>query len=168
MKCLPVAALLAVASGCVIPIAPEFEDPEVNYPPYVVRTDPRAGEIITPPPGEQAEIEVTLGDPNVRDPLYVRWVFDYPKYDPSVSRLAQEFTLPPAPNGGQERGRFRIAPSCSVHGIALGASPHRLMMIASDRPFVKAEMAPEENRYDTPSPGGYVVRAMWILNLECR
>src|SRR5690348_6386739 len=92
--------LLLAASGCVIPVAPQFDDPEPNFPPFVISSDPGEGEIVTPGQAQDNStraITVRLGDHNLSDRLYVRWLVDYPSADPSAVRLEAEFVYQPSP-----------------------------------------------------------------------
>src|SRR5207302_72257 len=75
----PLCVALFAMSGCVIPVAPQFDDPEQNYPPYIVSSDPGEGSIFTPgATPDDRDIAVTLADQNLNDHLFVRWIFDYP------------------------------------------------------------------------------------------
>lgn len=157
-----------------IPLAPDFEDPESNYPPYVFSSTPAVGEVITfNQTGNQTstpEITVTVADPNRGDLLYVRWIFDYPKYDDNSRLVAWDANpVPPASNGGEVREPLRFAPSCSLHNIARGPTEHRLLLVVSDRPFINPDVArPPEYRLDAIPDGARRVRASWTLKLECR
>ena len=71
-----------LASGCVIPWGPQFDDPEPNHPPYVVTSSPTVGEIFTLGITMQnRDISTTLSDRNVNDHLFIRWLVDYPSTD---------------------------------------------------------------------------------------
>src|SRR4051812_10099411 len=84
---IPLAALFC--GGCVIPIAPQWDDAEINYPPYVVSSAPSEGDIFTPglttpstclataPACERRDISATLSDENINDHLFIRWLVDY-------------------------------------------------------------------------------------------
>ncbi len=162
----PFAALVCLAVGCVVPVSPRFEDPEENFPPYLVESRPPVGSIVTAADGE-AEFSVTLADPNLADRLYVRWIFDYPTYQ-DVTRVAEGPILPPSADGTEVRDPIRIAASCVVHNIARGLTQHRLMLAVSDRPFVKASDAPADFRVTTVPKEARLLRAVWFVNLECK
>src|SRR5437660_9514569 len=93
-------APLITIGACVIPVAPQFDDPEQNFPPFVVTSDPGVGEIFTPGQDETGTatrvIVVTLGDHNLGDPLYLRWLLDYPSTDPDGGQLLMVAQLPPS------------------------------------------------------------------------
>ncbi len=160
------ALALVLAPACVIPVAPQFDDPEENFPPYIIDSRPPVGSIVTASEGE-AEFTVTLADPNLADRLYVRWIFDYPTYQ-DVTRLAEGPILPPSADGTEVRDPIRMAASCVVHNIAHGLTQHRLMLAVSDRPFVKAADAPPDFRVTTVPKDARLLRAVWVLNLECK
>jgi hypothetical protein len=158
------AVLLAgLASGCVIPVGPHFDDPEANYPPYVVSSNPVVGEIFTPGMTDQdRELTVTLSDQNLNDNLSVRFLIDYPGTDTSTAHLFYLATL--AATGMPERGALRMRPQCDRIGI--GPGMHRMMMSVSDRPFLDAlagdDVDPEAPLDSVPDEAKRI-RVSWIL-----
>lgn len=161
-------APLASTSACVIPLAPEFQDPEENYPPFVLSSDPPEGSRITPAEVVRP-IKVTLGDQNLSDTLFARWTFDYPPRDPAISRFAQEDEI--ARSGTVTRRTIQIEPSCFRHNIARGLLQHRLTLSVSDRPFLDPEnnepVSPEAP-LDSFRAGAHRVRITWVLEIECK
>src|SRR5256885_16498538 len=121
-------------SACVIPVAPQFDDPEQNFPPFVVTSDPGVGEIFTPGQDETGMatrvIVVTLGDQNLNDPLYLRWLLDYPSTDPDGGQLLIVAQLPPS--GRPDRSPARFVPTCPIRGT----NTHRLVLSGSHRPLL--------------------------------
>ena len=89
---------------------------------------------------------------------------DYPAFDASATRMAQEFRLPTT--GKAERGKIRFAPNCADDKIASGLSSHRITLSVADRPFLPEDQAPDPLRFDSVPAEGFVVRATWILNLD--
>src|SRR6185312_2512375 len=71
--------LVSSMSGCVAPVAPNFQDPvgEPNVPPYIVSATPLFGTVIA----SNTIPQVTVTDQNVGDRLAYQWVIDYPPYD---------------------------------------------------------------------------------------
>ena len=159
---LAVSALLA--GGCVVPVAPQWDDPEVNYPPYVVGSDPTVGEIFTPGTSdENREIAATLSDLNLDDHLFIRWLVDYPTSDTSSPHLLLAVDYPPT--GKPVRSTVHIRPGCQV--IGRGPGTHRLMMSVSDRKYLDAlngdpvdPMAPLDSVPDDANR----IRVMWLIN----
>ncbi len=140
------AALPLWACACVVPLAPQFEDPAGNYPPYVISSSPPAGAELPAPaqsPTSADTIEVTLGDPNLEDILVCRWIIDYPPYDGFLSRVAQEVTLPTT--GAVKREPIRFAASCADIQTGSGLPSHRVTLSVADRPFLPPEQAPDPN-----------------------
>jgi hypothetical protein len=161
--------LITVTSGCVIPVAPKFDDPEPNFPPFYVESNPGVGSILTfqGMSGDAREIAVTIADQNLGDHLFTKWIFDYPPYDDrSRVVLFNEYN----PTGEVVRGTLRIQPSCSQK-IAGGSSQHRLVLSISDREFLNADngdiVAPEA-RLDSVPEGAQNIRLFWLINLECQ
>jgi hypothetical protein len=150
--------LAALAGGCVIPVGPHFDDPEDNYPPYVVTSNPAVGDIFTP--GDR-EITVTLSDQNLNDNLYIRFLMDYPGSE--TARLLLPATLPPT--GVLERGAVRVQPRCGEVGV--GPGQHRLMMAVADRPFLNTFAGDDvdpEAPLDSVPEGAKRIRVFWVLN----
>lgn len=162
------AAALAATSGCVIPIAPQFED-EPNYPPFIEKADPLEGEEVEGPPNGRATFLVTVGDPNIHDVLYVRWIFDYPKLVDGTSQVA-EGTRRLEPNGRMIREPIAFEPSCVLHPIARGLTRHRLLLVVSDREYLRpiAGQVPPLAPLDAVPDGSIPARAAWVINMECR
>jgi hypothetical protein len=155
------ALMVATAGGCIIPVAPQFEDAEPNYPPFLVSSTPGEGDIFTQGEEERA-IAVTLGDHNLRDDLSVRFLIDYPGGDMSPSHKIFELIVPPS--GTAVRQTVRIQPSCSL--LQLTPGPHRLTMAAADRPYLDAlagDSVPPEAPLDSPKDGN-AIRVVWLLN----
>ena len=159
------AALPLWISACVVPVAPQFEDPGGNYSPFVVSSVPIAGAELSASPDTTNTIQVIMGDPNLDDFLKARWLIDYPPYDPAISRLAREDRLPSS--GSLSRELIRFAPSCSDNQIAAGPASHRVTLSVADRPFLPADQAPPDLQLDSAPTEGFVVRATWVVDLSC-
>jgi hypothetical protein len=164
---LPIRALLLsglVFAGCVIPVSPEFEDAERNYPPFLITSNPSEADIFTQgTTGEDREIAVTLADHNLHDNLFVRWLVDYPGANMATSRPIREDILPPS--GSFERSTYRIQPGCDSLGLTPG--PHRLVLAVADRRFLDVfagDSVSPEAPLDTPDGDGIRIRVVWTLN----
>jgi hypothetical protein len=162
--------LAMTMSACVIPIAPQFDDPEVNYPPFVVDSDPAIGDILTPAaampggaPPPQRVITVTLGDHNLNDVLFLRLLMDYPTTDPDGGQLVAVPAARP-PSGRVDRTPFRLVPPpCS----SAGAGTHRLVLSVSDREFLdrtNGDSVSTEAPLDSVRATANRMRAVWLLN----
>jgi len=161
LRALP--ALLLAISGCVVPVGPEWSDPEGNSPPTISETSPAIGSILDFGPTGNAALglAVVLADPDTKDTLSVRWIIDYPPYVDGVSHVAAlPLTLP----GGDQvkRAPIRFAPSCSDDAISRDFSNHRLLLAVSDRPF-----ADDSQILDSVPTGNYLVEGSWIFALDC-
>lgn len=145
--------------GCVLPLAPEFQE-EQNLPPVVVDVSPPEGITVLDP---DAVFEALVQDPNENDTLYARWLIDYPPYDPAISRLSE---LSPLPNA--ERIAFR--PDCIFNAISPTVTGyHRLMLVVSDRPFIRrqGDQAPSDNVFDETPADANVIRLTWYFQKTC-
>ena len=153
--------LLAI-SGCVVPIGPEWTDPERNQPPTISYATPPIGSVLDFSASGNAAmgLEIGLADQNTRDTLYVRWIIDYPPYVDGQSHPA----LPQALPGGDQilRPTIRYAPNCSDQAISHDFSNHRLLLAVSDRPF-----RDDPQVLDLVQDGNYRVEASWSFTLSC-
>jgi hypothetical protein len=157
------ALLTLLAGGCVIPVAPQFDDPESNYPPYVVTSTPMVGDIFTPGMTTQdRDISAALSDQNLHDTLFIRFLIDYPGTDTSTAHLFFLATLPPS--GANDRGSVHVRPECARIGI--GPGMHRLMMSVSDRPYLDALVGDDvdpEAPLDSVPESANRIRVVWTL-----
>jgi hypothetical protein len=158
-------------SACVIPVAPQFDDPEVNYPPFVEDCDPSVGDIITPAaampgggdPAPQRVIMVTLGDHNLNDVLFLRLLLDYPTTDLDGGQLVAVPAARP-PSGRVDRTPFKLVPPPCT---SAGAGTHRLVLSVSDREFLdrtNGESVSPDAPLDSVRATANRMRAVWILN----
>jgi hypothetical protein len=162
----PLVALSAILSaGCIIPVAPQWDDAEVNYAPYLVSSNPSEGDIFTPGMTMQGrDISVTLSDQNINDNLFIRWLLDYPSGDMSQSHLIREVEIPPS--GMVIRQVVHIQPDCAL--MQLGSGLHRWVMSVSDRKFLD-ELNGDDDvdptaPLDSVPPEANRTRVPWVLN----
>ena len=130
-------------SGCIVPIAPEFQDPpkQPNYEPSFELVMPFGETTVQMP----AMFSVVINDPNPQDTLHVRWAADYPAYTAARSRLlVDELTIPP---GATRKAELRFTSDDPCHGMVPG-SDHKLVIIVADRPFRDANQFTAEFRYN--------------------
>src|SRR3954465_6904477 len=150
-------------TACVIPIGPQSDDAEPNFPPFVETSDPGVGEIFSPTQDGSPFVTVTLGDQNLGDTLFLRWLLDYPSAEPDGGQVLME--VEPAPTGKVDRGPVRYVPTCPKPS----SSPtlHRLVLSVSDRRFLdetKGESVSRDAPKDSPQVGANRMRAVWLLN----
>jgi hypothetical protein len=153
--------------GCVLPLAPSFDDPpaERNYAPTLVDFRPVQG-FVSPGP-----LTVTVSDPNVGDDLVVRWIVEYPPYNSDRTR-----GLPDDPFIHSADGKQLLKPSernISCLSLAQGISAHPITALISDRAFLccdalhdGANLTAEEKLTKLPS-NALSVEAHWVVNASC-
>ena len=162
----PTIPILASAlSGCILPLAPEFQAVE-NAPPYVVRADPRIGAQVQ---SEDMSFVVTVRDPNPGDRLYARWLVDYPRSDMPATLPGREDVLPAPdePNVPNEQ-TLRFKPECALHGITNATTQHQLMLVVADRPFIAETDLKLPNYWDSTPTSAGVVYSVWEFRKACR
>jgi hypothetical protein len=156
---------LVALSGCVFPIGPEWSDPQSNYPPTISSANPPIGSTLggDADGGLPAGVEVVLADQNTADILYVRWIVDYPPFDPNLSRVALAQRQP----GGKQllRPAIRYAPNCNDDAISRDSPNHRLLLAVTDRPFASGDDL-SQPPLDAPN-GDYLVEGSWNFVLTC-
>jgi hypothetical protein len=71
-------AVASLTSACIIPVAPEFQDPPgaANSPPEILNPDPLWGEEVAATPTVLRTFSFTFSDVNADDTLWVRWTVD--------------------------------------------------------------------------------------------
>jgi hypothetical protein len=162
-------AAVLLLGGCVVPVAPEFQDPPAsqNYAPYILDSDPALGAIATATTTTDVTFNVTVSDPNVGDALTVRWILDYPPYSANT-RAQQDETLAPATDGQvHERTLPPFRPDCVLSSLAKIPS-HQVMVVVSDRGFLPVENpgAPSTDLTRIPDDG-HKVTGTWTLDVDC-
>jgi hypothetical protein len=162
-----ITALLLPMSACVLPIAPEFQDPPAtpNYAPVFLAVEPPIGTIVKLAATDQALFTVTVSDPNAADDLYVRFIVDYPPYSVSNTRTTDKQPVQHRDDGKILNMDVPFEPSCTSPGLAVGLPRHQIMAVLADRPFVKPPPPADLTRVVEP---GKTVIATWTLELECK
>jgi hypothetical protein len=147
--------LVSIMSACVLPIAPEFQDPpsSANIAPAILDATPALGSIVTATnPSSVPSFTVFASDMNVGDTLRVRWIADFPPFTANTRVLAERtFTQPDD----------SVTPDCVVNNLAK-IPQHQIMVVVADGDFASAldltklkDMTRKE------------VIGSWILNLDC-
>ena len=156
--------MMFAGSSCVIPIGPEFTDPE-NYPPFVVSSSPAEGEVLSVATGSR-QVTLRVGDQNIGDQLFIRWLIDYPAYS-AASRIGRDDRAPTT--GEAFRGPVAFVPDCRDHNIARELPEHRVTASISDREFLpQTGSVPSEARFDSVPEGAHRLRVTWTFKqLEC-
>jgi hypothetical protein len=163
--------LISAMSACVLPIAPEFQDPPAspNFSPQILSASPDIGSIVTAPsPTTIPTFIVTVTDPNFGDTLHVRWLADYPPSTANTRTLTRDQTFPPNSNGGAVNGSSMVIPNCNADNLAR-IPQHQIMMVVGDRMFDDSPppqgMLPDLTKLQ--GTDGLKAIATWVLNLEC-
>ena len=159
-------SLLAGFSACVVPVGPEWTDPQSNYPPTIHSASPPVGSVLglDPDAGVPIMVQVVLADQNTKDKLYSRFIIDYPPFVDGVSRLAWQNIS----DGGDqiERAALLFAPNCNDDQIARGFTSHRLLLAVSDRPFASDDSS--LTIPDKVQDGNFLVEAGWQFVMDCQ
>jgi hypothetical protein len=154
-------------AGCVVPLEPAFSDPSPNHPPYLVQAKPAVTSVVrvSTNANPMPVIEVRLGDQNLQDVLYFRWLLDDPAdVADTGSRLLMESALPPSDR--ETRDPLRFSPNCADHRLTDLPTP-RIVLVVADRPFLPPEDAPSDSRWTTANDPGFVLEATWLLAPSC-
>jgi hypothetical protein len=93
--------LLLAMSACVLPIAPEFQDPPAaaNYAPFFQFVDPPLGTRVTAAPDKVTTFTLQISDPNLGDNLHVRFISDFPPFTSNTRVLEPDLTIPHRADG---------------------------------------------------------------------
>jgi hypothetical protein len=156
--------LTMTSFGCVLPLAPSFDDPpaERNYAPTLAQSLPPQGIAGLGP------LSVTVSDPNVGDSLVVRWIADFPPYNSDRTRILLEQDISSSADG-RPLYATRETPSLNCFYLAPGNS-HPVMALVADRPFFTRAEAPNLSDAEllTALPTNALsVEAHWVLDIPC-
>jgi hypothetical protein len=154
--------LLAVASSmsaCIIPVAPNFQDPpsQPDSVPYLqtVFPTPIFNSIFTlQVPTATYEVYVSDPDPGVAT-LYYQWVFDYPPVGATAPRLA---------NSGMNSPPFKLDQdvSCKRVDATTPSTTHRLELFVATGSFDSSAAT-----YGTTvDPNAFVVSGGWTIQFQ--
>jgi hypothetical protein len=158
------------AAGCVVPIGPRFDEAEPLAAPHVVNAVPPAGSVVSKVEGQELpSFEVFLSDPNVRDVLYGRIIYNFPPFEPNT-RWRRVNDLTPAANLGERRGAMTFRPNCVFDNLPRGIKQHRMMLVIADRPFLEDALdnRPAEEAIVALPDDARTTRVQWLLNMECQ
>lgn len=155
--------LLFIMSACVLPIAPEFQDPPAsqNFAPFFIDTTPLAGSIVTASP-KVPPFTVVVGDPNLGDSLVVRWIADFSPQSDLTSAMETD-QVPQSAGGQSNSGQVTINPNCALHHLARIAT-HQIKAVVADRQFLDPGTPIDFERLPVD---GLKDSRTWILNLDC-
>jgi len=150
-------------SGCIIPVAPDFQDPvgSPNYSPYWYReAQPPFGTPFTIT-GSFYDFTVVASDPNLTDPLWVQWAIDYPPFRMGVTNaITGMMPVAPTPDGSRS---FSLRVSCNLLLMANANSFHQLEVIVSD---AEPAFHPNGPFNDVPE-GRFAIQGDWTFYLPC-
>ena len=160
--------LVAVASSmsaCVIPVAPEFQDPPPapDAPPWIVSSKPEPVSVpVTIPPQGMAAFSANVADATAGATIFYQWVFDYPPYDSNLTRSLGGAQMTETGPAGQPVGI--PGPSISCTGISPPPGPgpnHLFALILADAPF-------SNNRLGQFDDGtGMAPTYIWPVDMPC-
>jgi hypothetical protein len=153
--------LTMTSFGCVLPLAPSFDDPpaERNYAPTLTTFAPPQG-FVSP-----GALSVTVSDPNVGDDLVVRWILEYPPFSDRTHRLKDDHFTHSA--DGKELQQPSEAPDLGCLSLAQGISAHPITALVADRAFLVRPDLPLEEQLTALPTGALTVEAHWVLNVTC-
>jgi hypothetical protein len=150
-------------SACVLPIAPEFQDPPAsrNFDPTFVVTEPKVGAAVT-----KASFRVTVTDPNVGDDLYVRWIANFPPASGDTRAIKDDFKRH-SNDGTPLFAEFSIEPEC-IRDLVANLPSHRVMVVISDRPFLGLmQPGSPDIDYARIAPNAGRLIGTWTLDQLC-
>jgi hypothetical protein len=160
--------LLAAASSmsaCIIPVAPDFQDPQSrpDSPPKLTNFMPEFG-LTTSVPASGAPFSVSASDPDPGTTFYIRWVVDYPPYTattnplPPVELPAPAEGEPPLTIGQPIDCTYIRDPSTSTHSVEL---------IVADVPLAAPDTTKANAFEQLTNPAGAIAYGRWPINITC-
>jgi hypothetical protein len=159
-------------SACVLPIAPEFQDPPAaaNVAPSFTDVVPPIGMIVDGTPTRVPVFTVSVTDMNLGDNLHVRFLADFPPFTANTRTLMKDTEIAHRTDGRPILQDVSETPNCTVDSLAK-IPQHQIMAIVADRPFddspPPAGMTADLTKLLDPAGDGRKTIATWTLNLEC-
>jgi hypothetical protein len=161
-------------SACIIPVAPNFQDPPSvpDAPPYLSNFQANSqatnvGEIVTIPGAGQVTFSANVTDNDVGHPLRYLWTLDYPPFKNGVTKLLNQGDVTPPLDGQPIKMQLTQIVDCNFIGRP-SEGAHQLELIVADRDFSKAPDLTADNVLDSiDDPTGFVVRASWTIVASC-
>ena len=152
-------------SACILPLAPEFQDPPAsqNFSPIITDSLPPLGSIVTKVGNVTPMFRVTISDPNLGDDLHVRWLADYPPASSNTRTIQEDLTIPHPVNGQPLHQDVSVPVDCALETLAPIAQ-HQVEVVVADRPFPLQPTGGDLT--SVPLPGLSVVGS-WTLILNC-
>ena len=150
-------------SACVVPVAPNFQDPPVSEPniaPYMVTATPDFGSYVAI--GNTQDFMVTVTDQNVGDDLSFQWVVDYPPYTENT-RLGTAGFSPHSVNGTPQMALTKQEPPPCGLNLEPTIAVHQLELIAADREFDQTD---PKVLNALKGSDGLVVHANWTFSCQ--
>jgi hypothetical protein len=160
--------LLLAMSACVLPIAPEFQDPPAaaNYAPFFQDSFPPLGSRVTAAPDKTTMFGLTISDPNLGDDLHVRFISDYPPFTSNTRVLEPDLVIPHLAGGMPLSQSVSEIIGCKRSALS-NLPSHQIMAIVADRGFLESPPAPAATDLGLLPSGGLKAVAVWILDQEC-
>jgi hypothetical protein len=165
-RILVLTSMLASMPSCVLPVAPDFQDPlsSPNYAPFIIDSDPVLGKIVTATsPTDMTTFTVTVTDPNPGDDLHVRALLDYPDVSANTRTLIADQTINHSLDGTLLNRDVAVPVNCDIGPPAPSVMQHPVTIIIADRPFGPLRPVPTA----LTAADGLFVTANWVLNLSC-
>ncbi|HVU53393.1 MAG TPA: hypothetical protein VHL80_22065 [Polyangia bacterium] len=159
-------------SACVLPLAPEFQDPpsSANIAPSFTDVVPPIGMIVDGTQDHVPTFTVSVTDMNVGDDLHVRFLADFPPFTANTRTLMRDTPIAHRSDGRPILQDVSETPDCTLDSLAK-IPQHQIMAIVADRPFddtaPPAGMTPDLTKLLDPEGMGKKTIATWTLNLEC-
>jgi hypothetical protein len=160
--------LLLAMSACVLPIAPEFQDPPAaaNYAPFFQDSDPPIGTRVTAAPDKLTTFTLRISDPNLGDNLHVRFISDFPPFTSNTRVLQPDLLIPHHADGTPLSEPVSQIIGCQRSTLSTLPS-HQIMAIVADRGFLDSPPPPATPDLGLLPSGGLKAVAVWILDQEC-
>jgi hypothetical protein len=151
VKLLLLSAVTSSMPACIIPVAPDFQDPDGigNSPPEILNETPKAGSMVSATVSMLVTFEIVVADVN-QDDLNIRWIVD--------GRPA--FSMQPSVPGGS--GSTTVSQTIHCYDVDPSVSLHPVRAFVADRAFVEGSSDPMAVK----SPGKSA-HDDWWLTLEC-
>jgi hypothetical protein len=143
----------SLTSACIIPVAPDFQDPpgQPNSPPQILGPEPSWGMEVPGTAGMEKEFRFLVADLNADDVLQVEFFVD--------GHRGMTFRRDPVPGNGP---REVVVGKVGCQDVLKEFSRHAIMAVVADRDFVGDQIPP------MVEGDGKLAIITWTLILTCQ
>jgi hypothetical protein len=151
-------AVLSFTPACIIPVGPDWQDPDgiPDSPPEILSPNPNFGESATATPMSGKIFSFSIFDLNAGDTLYVHWVIDH-------TQVVDHMEYKSGTGGTPIRHQVMDSIGCqNLSTEQKSFTQHSVVAVVADRGFQDGS-----DPFALTDPAGQINAISWQLNVTC-